>query len=134
MILDTSALYAFLRAEDPHRSAVTRVIESADLLVVGPLVIAELDYLIGSRMGQAAQVAMLAELTAGAYVLPALHAADLIACTALMERYADQRIGVTDASLVVHADRYRTTQICTLDRRHFGVLRSLDGAPLEVLP
>lgn len=134
MIVDTSALFAFLRAEDPDRHAVTEAIEEADLLVVSPFVVAELDYLVSTRMGQAKQMAMLAELTSGAYELPALLAADLIACTAVIEQYRDHDIGVTDASLVVLAERYATHQVCTLDRRHFSVLRGLDGRPFDVLP
>ncbi len=59
---------------------------------------------------------------------------DVKACAGLVERYADQDIGVTDASLVLLADRYGTHTICTLDRRHFGSLRALDGHPFQVLP
>lgn len=47
---------------------------------------------------------------------------------------ADQRIGVTDASLVVVAGRYRTRTICTLDRRHFSVLRCLDDREFTPIP
>ena len=41
---------------------------------------------------------------------------------------------MTDASLVVLADRYRTTRIATYDRRHFITMRGLDGRPFELLP
>jgi predicted nucleic acid-binding protein len=42
---------------------------------------------------------------------------------AVVDRYPDQAIGVTDASLVVLAERYGTAEILTLDYRHFDVLR-----------
>lgn len=35
---------------------------------------------------------------------------------------------------ILGTDRYRTRTIASLDRRHFGVLRSLDGGYFEVLP
>ena len=51
-----------------------------------------------------------------------------------MERYADQEIGVTDASLVVLAHRYSTKHVLTLDRRHFTVVRPVGGGRFTLLP
>jgi predicted nucleic acid-binding protein len=48
-------------------------------------------------------------------------------CGEIIARYDDQAIGVTDASLVVLADRYETTSILTLDYRHFRVVKPLAG-------
>ena len=47
---------------------------------------------------------------------------------------ADARIGLTDAVNVVLAGVYHTTRIATLDRRHYPVLRLLDGNPVEIVP
>ena len=52
----------------------------------------------------------------------------------MIASYRDQEIGVADASIVVLAERYRTRAIASLDRRHFDVLRPLDGRYFEVLP
>ncbi len=52
----------------------------------------------------------------------------------VVERYADQSIGVADASNVVLAGRYRTRTIATLDRRHFEVIRPTGGGRFTVLP
>ncbi len=52
----------------------------------------------------------------------------------MIASYRDQEIGVADASIVVLAERYRTRAIASLDRRHFDVLRPLDGGYFEVLP
>jgi hypothetical protein len=43
-------------------------------------------------------------------------------------------IGLTDASLVVIAARYRTSTILTLDERHFRAIRPLDGNAFTLLP
>ena len=134
IIVDTSSLLAFMRIDDPDHASVSRALDVSVPLVVSPFVIAELDYLVETRIGIQAELAVLAELSSGSYELPALTAADLISCAALIDRYTDQRVGVTDASLAVLADRYQTRTICTLDRRHFSVLRTLDGQPFDIVP
>ena len=134
IIVDTSALFAFMRIDDPDHASVSRALDVSVPLVVSPFVIAELDYLVETRIGIRAELAVLAELSSGSYELPALTAADLISCAALIERYSDQRVGITDASLVVLADRYQTRTICTLDRRHFSALRTLDDQPFDIVP
>lgn len=135
MIVDTSALLAFFDSSEPDHAAVARVIDAgAEPLVVSPYVVAELDYLIGSRLGARAETLALAELAGGAWDLAAFGADDLARAHSIIERYADQHIGVADASNVVLAARHGTRTIVTLDRRHFGVLRPLDGGRFKVLP
>ena len=135
MIVDTSALLAYFDTDEPDRQAVAAVLDDTDEpLVVSPYVVAELDYLVASRLGVAAELAVLAELAGGAWDLPAIDAEGLRDARAIIERYLDQRIGVADASNVVLAARYRTQTIVTLDRRHFDVLRPLAGGHFTVLP
>ena len=43
------------------------------------------------------------------------------------ERSADAGLGLTDASLVVLAQRLGTADIATLDERHFRAVRPLAG-------
>lgn len=135
IVADTSGLVAlFNRAEPSHVAAVAAVRAQHEPLVVSPYVIAELDYLTATRVGPAAAVAVVRELAGGAYLLPALDEDDLRVAADVLERYAGQAIGVVDASLVVLADRYATRTLLTLDRRLFSVVRSLGGAPFELLP
>jgi predicted nucleic acid-binding protein len=135
VIADTSGLLAFYNAAEPAHERVRAVVESAnEPLVVSPFVIAELDYLLATRVGVAAELAVLEELGSGAYQLPSLTATDLAACAQIVRRYRDQEIGVTDASLVVLAKRFDTRSILTLDRRHFDVLKSLEGKRFVVVP
>lgn len=135
LIVDTSALLAYFDASEPDHDDVERVIDAAsDLLVVSPYVIAELDYLVATRHGVKAELAVLDELTGGAWELACLDRAQLEQTRAIVDRYADHRIGVADASNVVLAERYRTKVVVTLDRRHFDVLRATSGEWLEVLP
>jgi len=135
VIVDTSALLAYFDTDEPDRQAVAAVLDDTDEpLIVSPYVVAELDYLVASRLGVAAELAVLAELAGGAWDLPAIDAEGLRDARAIIERHEDQRIGVADASNVVLAARYRTQTIVTLDRRHFDVLRPLAGGHFTVLP
>ncbi len=135
MIVDTSALLAYFDRLEPDHAAVAEVLDgSTEPLVVSPYVIAETDYLIAKRHGVDAELAALAELAGGAWDLPAFEAADLVVARELIERYADQSIGVADASIVVLAARYRTKTILTLDHRHFDVVRPLAGGRFTLLP
>jgi predicted nucleic acid-binding protein len=135
VIVDTSALLAYFDTDEPDHQAVVAVLEDTDEpLVVSPYVVAELDYLVVSRLGVAAELAALAELAGGAWDLPAIDAEGLRDARAVVERYADQRIRVAEASNVVLAARYRTQTMVTLDHRHFDVLRPLTGGRFTVLP
>lgn len=135
MIVDTGALLAFFDTDEPDHPAVSAVIsDSSEPLVVSPYVVAEVDYLITTRLGVEPETIALRELAAGAWDLAAIDAADLTKIISVIERYNDQAIGVADASNVVLAERYKTTTIATLDHRHFDVLRPLTGGYFTVVP
>jgi uncharacterized protein len=135
VIVDTSALLAFFDADEPDHVAVSAVFaEATEPFVVSPYVVAELDYLVASRLGVVAELAVLSELAGCAWELAAMDTEALADARVVVERYADQRVGVADASNVVLAARHETKTIVTLDRRHFDVLRPLTGGRFKVLP
>lgn len=135
MIVDTSALLAFFDSSEPDHEAVSNALdETTELLVVSPYVVAELDYLVATRIGVDAELAILRELAGGAWELPAFGAPELEKAASIVKKYRDQDIGVADASNVVLADRYHTRTMLTLDRRHFDVLRPVGGGRFAVLP
>jgi uncharacterized protein len=135
LICDTSGLVAYFDASDAHHDAVAAAIDAeAGPFVVSPYVVAELDYLLATRRGEEAELAVLTELSSGAWELAAFDETDLRRATAVLKRYADQNVGVADGSLVVLADRYDTDRVLTLDRRHFQVLRTAKGRRFMVLP
>jgi predicted nucleic acid-binding protein len=135
IVADTSALLALFNRREPAHAAVRAVVEAeAEPLIVSPFVVAELDYLVATRLGVAAELAVLTELAGGAYHLASMPAEKLDRARSVVERYRDQGIGVADASLVVLADQYQTRSVLTLDRRHFDALRPLDGGHFRILP
>jgi predicted nucleic acid-binding protein len=70
--------------------------------------------------------ALRADLAAGAYLVEWWPGA-ISEAVRVAERYADTGLGLTDASLVVLAQRVGTADIATLDERHFRAVRPLAG-------
>ncbi len=135
MIVDTSALLAFFDTDEPDHAAVTTVLDTTtEPLVISPYVVAELDYLVASRLGVLAELAVINELAGGAWDLATFGTEDLAQARVVVERYGDQSIGLADASIVILAARYGTQTVVTLDRRHFGVVRPIDGGSFKILP
>jgi predicted nucleic acid-binding protein len=52
----------------------------------------------------------------------------------LVERYSDLGLGGVDASIVAVAERLGQTEVATLDRRHFGVVRPRHVKRFTLLP
>jgi predicted nucleic acid-binding protein len=135
IVLDTGGLYAALDANEAlHGRAVASLIAARPPRLVSPFVLAELDYLIASRVGHQAQLALIDEVVRGAYQLDVFSAEDVGHAKRIMERYADLRIGLADASVVVLANRHRTLELLCTDERHFRALRGAAGKPFRLLP
>lgn len=135
LIVDTSALLAYFDASEPDHAAVEQTLgSSTDLLFVSPYVLAELDYLVATRHGVEAELAVLDELAGGAWEIVGFDVDQLKQARSIIDKYRDQDIGVADASNVVLAERYHTDTIVTLDRRHFEILRPIGGGRFTVLP
>ena len=135
IVLDTGGLYAALDANEAlHGRAVAALVASTPPRVMSPFVLEELDYLIGDRVGHEAQMALIEEVTRGAYRLEPFSSEDLGHAKRIMERYSDLRIGLADASVVVLANRHRTLDLLCTDERHFRALRSAGGKSFRLLP
>jgi hypothetical protein len=135
ILLDTSGLLAALVADQRrHRQAREALERSGPPFVLSPFVLAELDYLLTRESGTAAELALLAEVAAGAYDLVPFLAEDVSDATAVIERYRDLDLGFADASIVTLAGHFRTERVLTLDERHFRVLRTPLGRPFTILP
>jgi uncharacterized protein len=135
IVADTSALLAYFNRREPAHASVVRLVDELDEpLVVSPYVLAELDYLVATRIGVEAELIVLEELASGAYELASFGASDVLRAHAVLARYRDQDIGLADASLVVLAERHSTRTVMTLDRKHFSVLRPLTGGRFRIVP
>jgi predicted nucleic acid-binding protein len=134
ILLDTSGLLAALDAgQRSHQEAAASLAAASPPLYLSPFVLAELDYLLVSRVGTAARASLLEELKRGAYLLETMTGADVARAQVIIERYVDLGISLADASIVVLAERHRVYDVLTLDERHFRVLTA-NGKPLRLLP
>jgi len=67
-------------------------------LVLSPLVLAELDYLTARIAGVDAELALLSELSSGAYEIASFGSYDLVKAANVVEQYRNLSLGLTDAS------------------------------------
>lgn len=135
ILVDTSGLLAAIDSSQRQHADAAGVLRAARApLLLSPFVLAELDYLLATRVGQAAELALLDEVARGAYRLEPFGAADVATAREIIARYADLDIGLADASIVVLAERHATLDVLTLDRRHFTALRGSGGRPFQLLP
>lgn len=134
MIVDTNVLLAAFVPDQRMHEPCAQTLAEARPLVISPFVLAELDYLTARIAGVDAELALLDEISSGAYELAPFDAVDLVRARGVIERYRDLPLGLADASLVVLADKYDEVAIATLDERHFRVVQSLRGKPFRILP
>jgi uncharacterized protein len=127
IVVDTSVIVAYMNAADDHHELVAAWLDDAeDDLATTPLIVAEVDHLVGARGNPAALSALRSDLAAGAYLVEWWPGA-IASSVTVAERYADTGLGLADASLVALAERLDTINIATLDERHFRAVRPLTG-------
>ena len=91
-------------------------------------------YFIGSRLGADAEIRFLGDLAAGEFSVEAVAASDWLRMAELVNQYRDLPLGSVDASIVATAERLDITQLVTLDRRHFSIVRPSHTHAFELLP
>ena len=98
------------------------------------LVVTEVTYLLGTRLGTEAEVRFLGDLASGNLIAEPVAASDWLRIAELTSTYGDLPLGAVDASVVAAGERLGTTQLATLDRRHFTVVRPAHVDAFELLP
>lgn len=135
LIVDAAPLVALANRNDPMYLQVRRLLEAeTGLLVVPSQVSAEVDYLLGVRLGRVARNAFLDEIVAGHFTIECLDTFEYEIVRQLDETYADLDVGLADLSVVVLAHRFSTTRIATFDQRHFRALRPIGGGTFSLQP
>lgn len=135
ILVDTSAALQLASSSGTRHEDVLRVVGELDgPFLLSPFVLAELDYMLIQRHGQEKQLALLGEVVDGAYELAEFDRDDVRAACEVMRRYADLRVGLADASIVVLAEKHSTSDILTFDHRHFRAIRGSGGRPFRLLP
>ena len=135
ILLDTSGVLAAIDASERHHRAAALALKTAGSpRLLSPFVLAELDYLLVTRVGATAARALLAEVAGGSYQLEPFDASDVTSAIGHLDRYPDLVLGLADASILVLAERYDVSDVLTLDERHFRAVRRTDGGQFRILP
>jgi uncharacterized protein len=103
-------------------------------LIVPTLVITEVVYLLGTRLGTEPEVRFLGDLADGAFAVEPVAAGDWLRIAELVARYRELPLGAVDAAVVTTAERLGLNEIMTVDRRHFSIVRPRHIEAFTLLP
>jgi predicted nucleic acid-binding protein len=127
VIADISGLLAALDSTQPERQAANETIQSAGLLVMSPLLLAELDHVATRELGRVAALSAVDDIghwmRRGRILVPEITEDHLGTAQSVRVRYSD--LDLADAVNVALASDYDTDTILTLDRRVFRAVRPL---------
>lgn len=135
VVVDSGPLYAYVDGDDAHHRACLTLLEShPGPLVVPVLVIAEVTYLVASRLGVSAEVRFLGDLASGAFRIEPVAPSDWMRIAELVARYHDFPLGTVDASVIAVAERLGLGTVVTTDRRHFSAVPPRHVPAFTLLP
>jgi uncharacterized protein len=103
-------------------------------LLVPATVVAEVGYLLAREAGARVESLFLRSLADGDFSIVDLTRADYTRMADLVVAYDSLPLGTTDALVLACAERLKLTEIATLDRRHFTVVRPSHVNALTLLP
>ena len=135
IVADSGAVYGLYDRRDASHAGLRAAVEKArDLILLPAPTLGEIDYLLRIRLGNRALLRFLSDIQEGAFVVESMTLPDFRRCAALVEKYGDLDLGLSDASVVAVAERHGTDRILTVDQRDFRVIRSARGRPFRLLP
>ncbi|MFP8884286.1 PIN domain-containing protein [Streptomyces mangrovi] len=129
VIADTSGLLAALDSAHPEHHASNEAIMAAGLLVMSPLLLAEIDHVATRELGREAALSAVDDIRywtrRGRIALPGITEDHLGVAQSVRARYRDLDLDLADAVNVALAAEYDTDAVLTLDRRDFRAVRPL---------
>jgi predicted nucleic acid-binding protein len=96
--------------------------------------VAEVGYLLNREAGVDVEAMFLESLADGDFTAVDLTVEDYRRMAELVRRYGNLPLGTTDACVIAGAERLGLTEVATLDRRHFSVVRPRHVNTLTLLP
>ncbi|MFN2316448.1 MAG: type II toxin-antitoxin system VapC family toxin [Gemmatimonadales bacterium] len=136
VLADTGAIYALVDRDDAWHDRIRTWWEpNREPIRLPVTILPEVAWLLGTRIGPAAEAAFARALAGGEFALEPLdEAVDLPRIAALAAAYLDTPIGFVDASILAMTERLGVVTLLTTDRRHFGVLRPRHVPSLKLVP
>lgn len=134
-VIDAGILYALVDAADTsHDRAVAALKAEPEAIVVPQMILPEITYLIGSRLGTAQETAFIRYLVDSDWRLEPLTDADLPRVIAIMSENGTTAIGFVQAAVAAVAERMAAARIYTLNRHHYERIRPQHRERFELLP
>jgi predicted nucleic acid-binding protein len=135
IVCDTGVLVAAVDADDRHHAACAAVFaEHGERLVVPASVVVEACWLLNRYVAPEREVELLQAIAARELIVDPLQARDYHRAADLLGTYADLRLGMVDATVVAVAERLGATELATVDRRDFSVVRPAHVDAFTLLP
>jgi predicted nucleic acid-binding protein len=134
-VIDAGILYSLVDSADTnHDRAVAALRAEPEAIVVPQVIMPEICYLIGSRLGTAQETAFVRYLVDSDWRLEPLTDADLNRVIGLMSELATSAIGFVHAAVAATAERMAATRIYTLNRHPYQQIRPVHAERFELLP
>lgn len=138
IVCDTGPLVAAALSNDSHHKACVELFTALHAargeLLVPATVVAEVGYLLAREAGARVESLFLRSMAGGDFTSVYLTSTDYARMADLVNTYESLPLGTTDASVVAIAERLGLTDVATLDRRHFTVVRPRHVDALTLLP
>jgi hypothetical protein len=135
IVVDTGPIVGLINdRDDDHERCLALLSSHPGPLLVPTPVFTEVCLLLEKRRGTRAELEFLHDVRSGLFQLVELTAADLDRIGVLVDKYADLPLGTVDASVIAVTERLKLTEVATLDRRHFSVVRPDHVPALTLLP
>jgi predicted nucleic acid-binding protein len=134
LVLDTGPIVAALNKADQDHERCAALIDSAvDLMIPSPVLV-EVNYWLTKLAGPDVWSSFVADILRGAYRVIHPTETDIERAAELESEYLDLDLGFVDASVIAICERLGETQVATLDRRHYSVVRPRHCSHLTLLP
>jgi len=138
VLFDTNVIVAAaFTSETYHKECADLFAElrsQPERLLLPATVTAEVGYLINQLGGPYREAQFLRGVADGDFEPVDLMRVDYARMDELVEQYAQLNLGTTDASIIALAERLDISQIATLNRRDFTVVRPRHINAFELLP
>lgn len=133
ILLDTGIVYAYYdRSDRWHAVSIDLLRSELGALMLPAPVVAEVDHLLGVRLGRAARRQFYRGLADASFLLVELPQDRVARVAQIDEQFAELELGFVDAAVVALAESTGIARIATADRRHFDPLARAFG--FELLP
>lgn len=135
IVFDTGPLYAVSDRDDAHHEECLALFDLYEPpFVVPQTVVTETCWMLEQRLGSEYEARFLEAFTMDELRMEALTSTDISRIAELVRQYGDFPLGTVDASVIAIAERLGVTDIATLDRRHFSVVRPSHTDAFHLLP